>query len=138
MPSMNTAEQFLDRTTLTMLLDIDPDTLDVARRMAFDLVGNGAFDKAEVISRGLVAADHRFWYYRTLLAVSLQKLGRVGEAIDQVNEGLKYEPGHPELSALKTVLLHLPASAASAASAAPAAPAAAEEDEFALPRFVRC
>jgi Flp pilus assembly protein TadD len=104
------AQTFIDETTLSSLISIDPALLYQAAVTSYECLQNGQLHEAEVISRGLVAANHRFWYYRTLLAVSLQRLGRVAEAIDQTNEGLKYQPGHPDLLALKAVLVLLPAS----------------------------
>jgi hypothetical protein len=106
-PHMKTAQsptEFVDMHTLQTLFDIDQRTLDDCAKHAYSLLQESAFSQAEVISRGLVAANHRFWYYRTILAVTLQKQGRLAEAIEQVNEGLRYQPGHSELVALKRVL----------------------------------
>jgi hypothetical protein len=104
------AQTFVDETTLASLMDTDPAVYEFATITAFECLRNGQSHQAEVISRGLVAADHRFWYYRTLLGFALQRLGRVGEAIEQMDLGLKYNPGHSDLLALKAVLVDLPRS----------------------------
>ena len=104
------AQTFVDKTPLASLMETDPVLLDLAAVTAFQYLQNGRAQQAEVISRGLVAANHRFWYYRTLLGFALQRLGRIAEAIQQTDEGLEYQPGQPDLLALKAVLVHLPRS----------------------------
>ena len=98
------AQKFLDQTPLTALLPISPALLQDCAAKAYEFCQSQNYTHAEVLARGLVAADHRDWYYRSLLAVCLQKQGRKAEAIQVVEEGLRYRPAHPELVALRAAL----------------------------------
>jgi Flp pilus assembly protein TadD len=98
------AQNFLDQTPLTALINISPALLQDCAAKAYEFCQSQNYTQAQVLARGLVAADHRDWYYRTLLAVCLQKLGRTAEAIEVVDQGLRYCPGQPDLLALRAAL----------------------------------
>ena len=98
------AQKFLAETPLKAMLKISPALLHDCAVKAYELCQGGLFTQAEVIARGLVAADHRDWYYRTLLAVTQQKLGRPADARTTLDEGLTFCPAHPELLALRAAL----------------------------------
>ena len=72
--------KFITETPLTSLLPISAGLLDACTAKAYALCATQAYANAEVISRGLVAAEPANWYYRTLLAVCLHKLHRRHEA----------------------------------------------------------
>ena len=98
------AQKLLDRTPLKSLLRIpEAPLLDCAAK-AYELCQQGHHAQAEVIGQGLVATDHHNWYYRTLLAVSLSKLGRRVEARHVVDEGLRFHPGQRDLVSLRAAL----------------------------------
>jgi hypothetical protein len=123
-------EQFVDHNTLASLLGTSRAVLNRATTTAYECLQNGQLHEAEVIGRGLVAADHRSWYYRTLLAFTLQRRGRIADAINHVDQGLKYSPGHPDLLTLRSVLVQLP-------NASSAAPRVAKIQDDLLPRSMR-
>jgi hypothetical protein len=93
--------KFITETPLTTLLPISAGLLDACTAKAYALCATQAYANAEVISRGLVAAEPGNWYYRTLLAVCLHKLHRRNEAMQVVDVGLRFQPAHPELLALR-------------------------------------
>jgi hypothetical protein len=133
---MPTAVQdFLDSTPMRAILGIPTEVLDQFMATAFQLYQGGRYPEAEVICRGLLAADHRYWYPYSLYASTLQKLGRFQEAVAQVDLGLKYEPGHPKLLALREAILGSRArlrarsAEASRARSAQAAPGASRPQE---------
>jgi predicted Zn-dependent protease len=95
--------------TLRTLFNLSGEFLQACSSKAYDYYKEKRYVEAELVSRWLVATDHRNWFYRTLVAACLQKQGRVPDAIAEVDEGLKFEPGHADLLALKAVLLELPA-----------------------------
>jgi tetratricopeptide (TPR) repeat protein len=95
------AESYLDETPMRALLGIPPEVIDEFLASAYQLYRDGRYSEAEIVCRGVVAADHRYWYPYTLYAATLQKMGRFREALAQVDQGLKYEPGHPQLIVLR-------------------------------------
>ena len=96
--------KFVTETPLATLLPISAGLLDACTQKAYALCATQAYAQAEVISRGLVAAEPSNWYYRTLLAVCLHKLQRRHEAMQVVEVGLRYQPAHPELLSLRAAL----------------------------------
>jgi hypothetical protein len=50
-----------------------------------------------VLCRGLVAADHKYWWSYSLYAATLRRLGRLREALAELEKGLTYEPNEPKL-----------------------------------------
>jgi Flp pilus assembly protein TadD len=97
-------QKFLDQNPLCKLLAISESVLRDCAIQGYEMCKAGRYADAEVVGRGLVAADHRDWYFRTLLAVPLAKLGRKAEAIQVIDEGLRFHPGHRDLVALRASL----------------------------------
>src|SRR5262245_65352238 len=95
------AERYLEATPMRAILGIPPEVLDEFMAIAFQLYKGGRYPEAEIVCRGLLAADHRYWYPYSLYAATLQKMGRFGEALAEVDQGLRYEPGQPKLLALR-------------------------------------
>lgn len=98
-------KKFITETPLITLLPISAGLLDASTAKAYALCATQAYASAEVISRGLVAAEPANWYYRMLLAVCLRKLHRRHEAMQVVEVGLRFQPAHPELIALRAALM---------------------------------
>lgn len=98
------AKKYLDQNPLKAVLGIPEQQLRDCSVRAYECCRDGHYQQAEVIGRGLVAVDHRNWYYRSLLAVSLDKLGRRPEAREVVQEGLRFSPAEPELLKLRAAL----------------------------------
>jgi Flp pilus assembly protein TadD len=97
-------QKFIDETPLYQMLKVSPSVLRDCAVQGYELCRSKRFAEAEVIARGLVAADHRHWYFRSLLAVCLVALRRFAEARQVVDEGLRLCPGHRELVALRAAL----------------------------------
>ena len=58
----------------------------------------------EVLCRGLIAADHTYWWSYSLYAATLRRLGRPREALDQLQKGLSHEPDEPKLLLMRSEL----------------------------------
>ena len=86
--------------------DIAPEALDTCRMTGYELYKARNYVQAELVCRGLVAADQHNWYHHSLLAATLQKMGRYAEAIAQVEEGLRYLPEQPRLLSLRTAIAY--------------------------------
>ena len=80
---------------------IPPDVLDQFMATAYQLYTAGRYAAAEVICRGLIAADPTYWYPYSLHAAALQRLGRFQEALAQVQVALRCEPGNARLIVLR-------------------------------------
>jgi cytochrome c-type biogenesis protein CcmH/NrfG len=63
------------------------------------------FEICEALSRSLVAVDLTSTPYRTLLAASLFRLGRAGEAVAEIDDLLAWQPADEDLLELRAVLL---------------------------------
>ena len=98
------AHRYLEATPMRALLGIPTEVLDQFMAIAFQLYKDGRYPQAEIVCRGLLAADHRYWYPYSLYAATLQKMGRFGEAIAQLDQGLRHEPGQPKLLALREAI----------------------------------
>jgi predicted Zn-dependent protease len=83
---------------------ITDDVLRECARIAFNYLDVGRPIEAEVVAKGLVAADRRNAYYRTLLGTALLRKGQRKDALEVVNKGLEYNPGDRDLEALRAVL----------------------------------
>jgi Flp pilus assembly protein TadD len=94
------AQTFLEHTTLRQLINVPSALLAACATRAFEHLASGDFDGAEVLARGLIAADHQHWYHHALLVITLQKRGRLREATTHLEEALRHLPAHPELEAL--------------------------------------
>jgi predicted Zn-dependent protease len=97
-------ETSLVSTPLTSILSIPNEVLDQAMAMAYQLYRERRYEDAEIMCRGLLAADPTYWWSYSLYAATLQKLGRVREALTMVTLGLRHEPNQPKLVALRDEL----------------------------------
>ncbi len=91
------ARKFLEETTMKSIFGISDEALDTVMALAYQLYQVGRYDETEVLCRGLVAADHQYWWSYSLYAATLRRLGRLGEALAQLEKGLAYEPNEPKL-----------------------------------------
>jgi hypothetical protein len=73
-------------------------------KQAYDLLSAGRPQEAAAVSEGLVAADKKNAYYRTLYATALLRKREFKAALAVVDEGLTHSPGNKELSDLRQVL----------------------------------
>ena len=79
------------------LLGISDEALDGIMALAYQLYQVGRYADAEVLCRGLIATDHKYWWSYSLYAATLRRLGRLSEALAQLEKGLAYEPNEPKL-----------------------------------------
>jgi tetratricopeptide (TPR) repeat protein len=91
------ARSFLEETTMKSLFGIPDEALDAIMALAFQLYQVGRYADVEVLCRGLIAADHKYWWSYSLYAATLRRLGRLSEALAQLEKGLAYEPTEPKL-----------------------------------------
>jgi tetratricopeptide (TPR) repeat protein len=91
------ARKFLDETTMKSIFGITDAALDTVMALAYQLYQVGRYPEAEVLCRGLVAADHKYWWSYSLYAATLRRLGRLPEALAELEKGLAYEPNEPKL-----------------------------------------
>jgi Flp pilus assembly protein TadD len=91
------ARRFLEETTMKSIFGISDAALDTVMALAYQLYQVGRYAEAEVLCRGLVAADHKYWWSYSLYAATLRRLGRFTEALAQLEKGLAYEPNEPKL-----------------------------------------
>jgi tetratricopeptide (TPR) repeat protein len=99
------ARRFLEENTLRDIFGIPEDALDAVMATAYQLYQAGRYLEVEVLCRGLIAADHRYWWSYSLYAAALRRMGRLREAVAQLERGLVYEPDAPKLVAMRTELL---------------------------------
>jgi hypothetical protein len=91
------AAAFLEQNTLQSIFGIPEEALDAVMAIAYQMYQAGRYAEVEVLCRGLVAADHKYWWSYSLYAAALRRLGRPHEALVQVEKGLVYEPEAPKL-----------------------------------------
>ena len=91
------ARQFLEETTMKSIFGIPDEALDAVMALAYQLYQVGRYADAEVLCRGLIAADHKYWWSYSLYAATLRRLGRLREALAELEKGLSYEPNEPKL-----------------------------------------
>ena len=87
------------------LRKLPAEVLAVCRSTGWDLYDARHLAQAEIVARGLVAADPGEWYHHSLLAATLQKQARFGEALATVDDGLARHPGHPQLGKLREEII---------------------------------
>ncbi len=90
------ARKFLAETTMKSIFGISDAALDTVMALAYQLYQVGRYPEAEVPCRGLVAADHKYWWSYSLYAATLRRLGRPEEALAELEKGLAYEPNDPK------------------------------------------
>ena len=98
------ARKFLEENTMRSLLDIPEDALDAVMATAYQLYQASRYPEVEVLCRGLIAADHTYWWSYSLYAATLRRLGRLAEALDQLEKGLGHEPNEPKLLLMRSEL----------------------------------
>ena len=91
------ARKFLEETTMKSIFGISDAALDTVMALAYQLYQVGRYAEAEVLCRGLIAADHKYWWSYSLYAATLRRLGRLSEALAELEKGLAYEPNEPKL-----------------------------------------
>jgi tetratricopeptide (TPR) repeat protein len=92
-----TAHKFLEETTMKSIFGIPDEALDAIMALAYQLYQVGRYPEVEVLCRGLIAADHKYWWSYSLYAATLRRLGKLEEALEAVAKGLLYEPDEPKL-----------------------------------------
>ena len=115
----NSAETFLRATTMKSLLGIDQHALDQVMATAYLLYQAGRDEQVDVLCRGLIAADHTYWWSYSLHAAALRRLGRLSEALAQLDQGLEYEPREPKLLEMRAELVAAIAELAATPAIAP-------------------
>ena len=98
------ARKFIEETTMRTLFGIPDEAMDTVMAVAFQLYQAGRYTETEVLCRGLIAADHKYWWSYSLYAATLRRLGRLREAIEQLDMGLVYEPDEPKLLMMRSEL----------------------------------
>ena len=101
----NKAASFVRRTTMQSILDLDQGALDQVMATAYLLYQSGRYAEVDVLCRGLIAADHRYWWSYTLHAAALRRLGRLDEALEQLDNGLMFEPDEKRLQLMRGEIL---------------------------------
>jgi tetratricopeptide (TPR) repeat protein len=91
------ARKFLEETTMKSIFGISDEALDAVMALAYQLYQVGRYAETDVLCRGLIAADHRYWWSYSLYAATLRRLGQLREALVELEKGLTYEPNEPKL-----------------------------------------
>ena len=98
------ARKFLEENTMRSIFGIPEEALDAVMATAYQLYQIGRYPEVEVLCRGLVAADHKYWWSYSLYAATLRKLGRSHEVVELLERGLAYEPDEPKLLIMRSEL----------------------------------
>jgi predicted Zn-dependent protease len=98
-------EDYLRRTTMQSILEIDQASLDHVMATAYVLYQAGRYREVDVLCRGLIAADHTYWWSYSLHAAALRRMGRLEDALTQLERGLAYEPSEPKLLMMRGEIL---------------------------------
>jgi hypothetical protein len=99
------AETFVQNTTMKSILRIDQNALDQIMATAYLLYQAGRDEQVDILCRGLIAADHTYWWSYSLHAAALRRMGRYAEALAQLDHGLAHEPGEPKLLEMRDELV---------------------------------
>jgi tetratricopeptide (TPR) repeat protein len=120
------ARKFLEETTMKSIFGIPDEALDAIMALAYQLYQVGRYSEVEVLCRGLIAADHRYWWSYSLYAATLRRLGKLEEAIAALDKGLVYEPNEPKLlfmrNEIREALAHLKAKPVATGAGVPSTP----------------
>jgi predicted Zn-dependent protease len=120
------AHKFLEETTMKSIFGIPDEALDAIMALAYQLYQVGRYPEVEVLCRGLIAADHKYWWSYSLYAATLRRLGRLREALEQLDKGLVHEPRQSKLLFMRREIGEaLAAETRDKSSASAVAPAAA-------------
>jgi predicted Zn-dependent protease len=98
------ARKFFHDTTMRSLLGIPEAALDAVMATAYQLYQSGRLHEVEVLCRGLIAADHKYWWSYSLYAATLRRLGKLDEALAALEQGLVHEPDSPKLLFMRSEL----------------------------------
>jgi tetratricopeptide (TPR) repeat protein len=102
-----TAEEYFEKRPLRDLLAMPDAYLDQAMAQAFQLFSARRYDEAEIMCRGILAADPKYWYAYALHAMTLVRRGRLDEALSRVEKALAYEPAQEKLLGLMAEIRQL-------------------------------
>jgi tetratricopeptide (TPR) repeat protein len=102
---VSSSHTLTESTRLKDLLGIPEQVLDHVMASAYQLYQVGRYAEVEVLCRGLIAADHRYWWSYSLYAAALRRLGRYEEALAQIDRGLSYEPQQSKLLLMRGEIL---------------------------------
>jgi tetratricopeptide (TPR) repeat protein len=103
-PQLSEAQRFVENTPLRVIFGIPEEALDAVMATAYQLYDGGRHAEVEVLCRGLIAADHSYWWSYSLYAATLRRLGKLEEALAQLEIGLRYEPDEPKLLSMGSEL----------------------------------
>ena len=98
------ARKFLEENTMRDIFGIPEEALDAVMATAYQLYQAGRYPEVEVLCRGLIAADHKYWWSYSLYAATLRRLGKLDEALAALEQGLVYEPDAPKLLFMRSEL----------------------------------
>jgi predicted Zn-dependent protease len=101
----STVDRFVAQTTMRSLLRLDQSHLDQVMATAYVLYQAGRYREVDVLCKGLIAADHTYWWSYSLHAAALRRMGRLTEALQQVDNGLTHEPAEPKLLLMRGEIL---------------------------------
>jgi hypothetical protein len=87
------------------LLGLDQEALDQVMATAYLLYQAGRYAEVDILCRGLIAADHTYWWSYSLHAAALHRLGRLPEALAQIDRGLGFEPTEKKLQVMRGEIL---------------------------------
>jgi len=96
---------FLRRTTMQSILGLDQEALDQVMATAYLLYQAGRYAEVDVLCRGLIAADHTYWWSYSLHAAALRRMGRLAESLEQIDKGLSFEPQEKKLQLMRGEIL---------------------------------
>jgi hypothetical protein len=99
------AASFVERTTMQSILGLDQRALDQVMATAYLLYQGRRYAEVVVLCRGLIAADHTYWWSYSLHAAALRRLGRLEEALAQLDQGLVHEPAEKKLLLMRGEIL---------------------------------
>jgi predicted Zn-dependent protease len=80
-------------------------SLDHVMAKAYQLYQAGRYEEVDVLCRGLIATDDTYWWSYSLHAAALRRLGRLDEALEQVDRGLVHEPRATKLLFMRGEIL---------------------------------
>ena len=90
---------------MQFLLGIPDEALDAVMAAAFQLYQAGRYTETEVLCRGLIAADHKYWWSYSLYAATLAPARPLHRsARPSSRRALVYEPDEPKLLYMRSEL----------------------------------
>lgn len=93
----SSVHELVARTTMQSILGLEQSHLDQVMATAYLLYQAGRYREVDVLCKGLIAADQKYWWSYSLHAAALRRLGRLTEALQQIEHGLSHEPHEPKL-----------------------------------------